>query len=92
MAQRHRTLVDSGIADWKVHFELIVLNQRLRNPPAMYYHLKQILELYRYNRESCIEIAEALSKDEKWHEVIRYSKESLYYTGGDEEKIGETNS
>jgi tetratricopeptide (TPR) repeat protein len=88
--QRYRDVVNSGLADWKVHFELAVLNQRLRNPSAMYYHLKKILELYPHNRESYMKIAEAMSKDSKWREVIPYLEQSLYYTRDDEEKIAET--
>ena len=90
VVQRRRDIVNSGLADWKVHFELAVLNQRLRNPPAMYYHLNKILELYPHNRESYMKIAEAMSKDGKWREVIPYLEQSLYYTRGDEEKIAET--
>ena len=88
--ERRKGAVNSGLADWKVHFELAVLNQRLRNPPAMYYHLKKILELYPHNRETYMKIAEALSKDGHWREVIPYLEQSLYYTRGDEEKIAET--
>jgi tetratricopeptide (TPR) repeat protein len=88
--QRYRDVVNSGLADWKAHFELAVLHQRLRNPSAMYYHLKQILELYPHNRESYMKIAEAMSKDGKWRETIPYLEQSLYYTRGDEEKIAET--
>ena len=90
VVQRRRAVVDSGLADWKVHFELAVLNQRLRNPPAMYYHLNKILELYPHNRESYMKIAEAMSKDGKWREVIPHLEQSLYYTRGDEEKIAVT--
>ena len=90
VVQRRRDLVGSGLADWKVHFELAVLNQRLRNPPAMYYHLNKILELYPHNRESYMKIAEAMSKDGKWREVIPHLEQSLYYTRGDEEKIAVT--
>jgi tetratricopeptide (TPR) repeat protein len=35
-------------------------------------------------------IAEAMSKDGKWREVIPYLEESLYYTRGDERKIAES--
>ena len=90
VVQRRRDVMNSGLADWKIHFELAVLNQRLRNPPAMYYHLNQILELYPHNRESYMKIAEAMSKEGKWREVIPYLEQSLYYTRGDEEKIAET--
>ncbi|MGB5335500.1 MAG: tetratricopeptide repeat protein [Woeseiaceae bacterium] len=90
IVQRRQDVTRAGLADWKVHFELAVLNQRLRNPPAMYYHLNQILELYPHNRESYMKIAEAMSKDGKWREVIPYLEQSLYYTRGDENKIAET--
>ena len=83
-------IVRSGIADWKVYFELAVLNQRLSNPTAMYYHLNQIFEIYPHNRESYMKIADAMSKDGKWREVIPYLEKSLYYTRGDEKKIAET--
>ena len=88
--QRRREVAGSGLADWKVHFELAVLNQRLGNAPAMYHHLNKILELYPHNRESYMKIAEAMSKDGKWSEVIPYLEQSLYYTRGDETKIAET--
>ena len=88
---RKRTdVVNSGLADWKLYFELAVLNQRRRNPQAMYYYLDKILELYPHNRETYIKIAEELSKDGKWREVIPYLERSLYYTRGDETKIAET--
>ena len=87
---RRKDIVSSGLADWKIHFELAVLNERLRNPPAMYYHLQKIFELYPHNRESYMKIAEAMSKDGRWREVIPYLEQSLYYTRGDEKKIAET--
>ena len=90
VVQRRREVTSSGLADWKVHFELAVLNERLRNRPAMYYHLNKIFELYPHNRESYMKIAEAMSKDGKWREVIPYLEQSLYYTRGDEIKIAET--
>ena len=90
VVQRRRDVINSGVADWKVHFELAVLNQRLRNPSAMYYHLNQILDLYPHNRESYIKIAEVMSEDGKWREVIPYLEQSLNYTRGDETKIAET--
>ena len=87
--QRRQDIVRSGLADWKIHFELAVLNQRLGNSSAMYEHLDKILELYPYNRESYMKIAEAKSKDGKWREVIPHLEQSLYYTRGDETKIAE---
>jgi tetratricopeptide (TPR) repeat protein len=88
--QRRQDIVNSGAADWKIHFELAVLNQRLRNSSAMNYHLDKILELYPHNRETYIKIAEAKSKDGQWREVIPYLQRSLYYTRGDETKTAET--
>ena len=90
VVQRRRPVVRSGLADWKVHFELAVLNQRLDNSSAMYYHLDRILELYPHNRESYMMVVEAMSKDGKWREVIPYLERSLDYTRGDEKKISET--
>jgi tetratricopeptide (TPR) repeat protein len=90
LIRRRQNVVRSDNADWKVYFELAVLNQRLRNQPAMYYHLNKIFELYPHNRESYMKIADALSKDGKWQEVIPYLEQSLYYTRGDEKKIAET--
>jgi len=89
-AQRRQEVADAGLADWKVHFELAVLSQRLGNTPAMYDHLNKILELYPHNRESYMKMAEALSKEGKWREVVPYLEQSLYYTRGDETKIAET--
>jgi len=90
IVKKRRDLVDAGLADWKIHFELAVLNQRLRNPAAVYYHLNRILELYPHNRETYMKLAEAMSRDGKWSEVIPNLERSLYYTRGDEEKIAET--
>ena len=90
LIQGRQDIVRSGHADWKVYFELAVLNQRLSNQSAMYYHLNQILKLYPHNRESYMKIADAMSKDGKWREVIPYLEQSLYYTRDDEEKIAET--
>jgi tetratricopeptide (TPR) repeat protein len=88
--QRRQELADSGLADWKIHFELAVLNERLGNRPAMYDQLNRIIELYPHNRETYMKIAEVMSKDGKWREAIPYLERSLYYTRGDETKIAET--
>lgn len=88
--ERRRDVVSSGDADWKVHFELAVLSQRTRDSSAMYYHLNKILELYPHNRESYMKIADALSRDGKWAEVIPHLERSLHYTRGDDQKIAET--
>ncbi len=88
--QRRQDAVRAGLVDWKVYFELAVLNQRLRNSEAMYYFLEQIIETYPHNRESYMKLAEAMSRDGKWREVIPHLERSLYYTRGDEQKIAET--
>ena len=88
--ERRKDVVNSGLADWKIYFELAVLNQRLGNSTAMYYFLEKIIEAYPHNRESYMKIAEAMSKDGRWEEVIPYLEQSLYYTRGDEKKIAET--
>jgi tetratricopeptide (TPR) repeat protein len=88
--EKRRDIVNSGLADWKIYFELAALNRNLRNPNAMYYHLGQLFELHPHNHESHMNIAEAMSKDGKWREVIPYLEQSLYYTRGDEKKIAET--
>ena len=90
VVQRRQSVVEADLVDWKVHFELAVLYQRLRNPPAMYYHLNRIIELYPHNRETYMKIAEAMSMEGKWREVIPYLEQSLYYTRGDEEKAAES--
>lgn len=90
VVQRRRDVTSSGLADWKVHFELAVLYRRLRNPSAMYYHLNMVIELYPHNRESYMKLAEELSKDQKWSEAIPHLEQSLFYTRGDEKKIAET--
>ena len=56
----------------------------------MYYFLDKIIEAYPHNRESYMKVAEAMSKDGRWEEVIPYLEQSLYYTRGDEKKIAET--
>ncbi len=90
VVQRRRDIVGSGLADWKVHFELAALNRTLRNPQATYYHLNQIFDLHPHNHESYMNIANLMSKDGKWRQVIPYLEQSLYYTRGDEKKIAET--
>lgn len=90
VVQRRKEVADADLADWKVHFELAVLYQRLRNPRSMYFHLNRILELYPHNRETYMKLAEELSRDGRWAEVIPHLKQSLYYARGDQAKIAET--
>lgn len=89
IVQRRQRVVDAGNADWKLHFELAVLNQRLRNPPAMYFHLNKILELYPHNHETYMKLADSLSREGRWRETIPHLEHSLYYTRGDGKKIAE---
>jgi tetratricopeptide (TPR) repeat protein len=88
--RRRQEVADAGLADWKVHFELAVLNERQGNTPAMYEHLNRIVELYPFNRETYMKIAEAMSKEGKWREAIPYLEQSLQFTRGDRTKIAET--
>ena len=88
--QKRQNAVRAGLVDWKVYFELAVLNQRLGNSNAMYYFLNQIIEEYPHNRETYMKLADALSRDGEWNEVIPHLERSLYYTRGDEKKIAET--
>jgi tetratricopeptide (TPR) repeat protein len=90
VVQRRQDVVRAGVADWKIHFELAVLNQHQGNSAAMYHHLDKVIELYPHNRESYMKLAEALSKDGRWREAIPPLERSLYYTRGDETKIAET--
>jgi tetratricopeptide (TPR) repeat protein len=83
-------LIDAGLADWKVHYELAELNRYLGNNGAMYEHLNQVFELYPHSRESHMKIADLMSKDGRWSEVIPYLERSLYYTRGDEKEIAAT--
>ena len=88
--RRRQDVVDSGLADWKIHFELAVLYERQGNTSAMYYHLNRILELHPHNRETYMKLADAKSREGKWREAIAYLERSLYYTRGDETKMAET--
>ncbi|MCH9693537.1 MAG: tetratricopeptide repeat protein [Gammaproteobacteria bacterium] len=90
VVRRRRDIVSSGLADWKVHFELAALARNSRNRQGTYYHLNQLFKLYPHNRESYMNVAELLSQDENWNEAISYLERSLFYTRGDEIKIAET--
>ncbi len=88
--QRRQDVVRSNTADWKVYFELAALNRNLRNKSGMYFHLNKLLTLYPHNRESYMNMAQAMSQDGKWQEVIPVLERSLSYTRGDNKKIAET--
>ena len=87
---RRQDVVRADLADWKVYFELAVLNERMENPRAVYYHLNRILDLYPHNRETYIKLVEALARDGRWRETIPYLERAFYYTRGNEQKIAET--
>ena len=76
VVQRRRDIVNSGLADWKLHFELAALGRNLRDQRAMYHHLNRLFELYPHNHESFMNLAELLSRDGKWREVIPYLERS----------------
>ncbi len=88
--RRRREAVNAGLVDWKVHFELAALNRNTRNKQQMYSHLNQLLALYPHNRESQMNLAEAMSQDGRWQDVIPLLERSLSYTRGDAKKIAET--
>ncbi len=56
----------------------------------MYFHLNKLFALYPHNRESYMNMAQAMSQDGKWQEVIPVLERSLSYTRGDNKKIAET--
>jgi len=88
--RRRQQVVTSGVADWKLHFEMAALARHLKNTKLQYYHLEKLFELYPHNRESYINFATLLSQDGRWEEVIPVLERSLYYTRGREEMIVET--
>lgn len=83
---RRKSLVDKGIADWKIHYELAELNRFLRNKEAMYFHLNELIKLHPHNHESYIKLAQHLSSERKFAPAIDYLKRSLNYTRNDKTK------
>lgn len=90
VVKRRQTLVASGVADWKVYYELAVLNKHLRDQTAADNNFNRVLELFPHNRESYVKLAEQLSRDGKWREVIVHLEQSLHYTRGNKILIAET--
>ena len=84
---RREPLVQSGNADWKIHFELAALNRHLRNYEAVKYHYSELFKLNPYNHESHMNYAQVLSRDNNLREAILYLEQSLNFTRGDEDKL-----
>ena len=85
--KRRQPLVDSGNADWKIHFELAELNKFLRDQEKIKFHLDELFKLYPHNHESHMKKAEALSRAGSYRDAIYYLNQSLNYTRGDETKV-----
>ncbi len=88
--RQRETLVSEQLADWKIHFELAVLHERLGNRAAMYRNLNSVLKLYPHNRETYMKLAEAKSNEGQWLEVIGLLEKSLHYARQDAAKVSET--
>ncbi|WP_100658587.1 tetratricopeptide repeat protein [Alteromonas flava] len=84
---RRKPLVESGMADWKIHYELAELNRFLRDNEASYFHLKELIEQYPHNHESYIKLAEYLSAKGELQQANRYLLSALNYVRQDETKV-----
>ena len=87
---RREEVVTAGVGDWRLHFELAALAEHLGNRRLQRHHLERLMALYPHNRESYINMAELLSVQGNWAEVIPYLTRSLHYTRGDPERIAST--
>ncbi len=87
---RRAEVVTAGVGDWRLHFELAALAEHLGNRRLQRHHLERLMALYPHNRESYINMAELLSVQGNWAEVIPYLTRSLHYTRGDPERIAST--
>jgi tetratricopeptide (TPR) repeat protein len=88
--QRRKEIIDSGAADWKIHFEMAGLYWKLHNRRAVYHHLNEVFRLYPHNRKSRMRMIDIMSKDGKFSEVIPHIEQSFYYSRGDEKKIAQS--
>ena len=86
VVKRRQELVDKGLADWKIHYELAELNRFLRNNEAAYFHLSELVKLYPHNHESYIKLGEYLSGKGDVQKANEYLEQSLYYARNDEAK------
>jgi tetratricopeptide (TPR) repeat protein len=83
---RRKSIVDRGLADWKIHYELTELNRFTRDKDASLFHLREVVKLHPHNHESYIKLAEYYSSEGKLIEAIDSLKQSLYYTRNDDSK------
>lgn len=88
--ERRQSIVDKGLADWKIHYELAELNQFLRNYEAAYHHSSEVVKLYPYNYESYIKKADYLTNTGEYQQAIRNLKKSLNYLRDDRSKEAQT--
>jgi tetratricopeptide (TPR) repeat protein len=84
--QRRRPIVEKGLADWKIHYELAELNKFLRDKEATSYHLKELINQYPHNYDSLVKFAEDLSSQGYHEAAIDHLKRSLHYTRDDADK------
>ncbi len=80
---RRKPLVDKGLADWKIHYELAELYRFLRDNKASYYHLSELVKLYPHNHDSYIKLAEYLTATGDLQQANNYLIDSLSYTRND---------
>ncbi|MFT4809852.1 MAG: tetratricopeptide (TPR) repeat protein [Paraglaciecola sp.] len=84
--ERRKLIVEQGLADWKIHYELAELNSFLRDKDASYFHLTELIKLYPHNHEAYIKLAEYLSAKNELSLANEYLIQSLYYTRNDRKK------
>lgn len=84
--KRRQAIVDQGLADWKIHYELAELNRFLRKNESAFFHLTEVLKLHPHNHESYIKLAEYLTSKGELQGANNYLKTSLYYARNDAAK------
>lgn len=85
-AERRKPIVQQGLADWKLHYELAELHRFLNDREASYLHLNELRKLYPHNHETYIKLAEFESAKGNSALAIQYLKRSLHYTRQDNSK------
>lgn len=83
---RRLPIVEQGLADWKIHYELAELNKFLRDKEATSYHLKELINQHPHNFDSLVKFAEDLSSQGSFKAAIKHLNRSLYYTRNDADK------
>jgi tetratricopeptide (TPR) repeat protein len=86
VVERRKPIVEQGLADWKIHYELAELNRFLKDKDASYFHLTELIKLYPHNHETYIKLAEHLSAKNELSLANEYLIQSLYYTRNDKKK------